>query len=116
MGKWTHLLVASSVVATSQLRAATIDWINPSAGVFQNGANWNGGIAPGANDVAQFGLVTPIDITLNGAVFNLQLIVRSGADVTWHGAPFNYVASSSDVIGVVIGDTASPTPARFQVD
>jgi hypothetical protein len=114
------LLIASTFAAIhlahpALVRSDTIDWINPAGGTFQVGSNWSGGAVPGSTDTARFALSSPVDITFSGAVTNDRLIVAAGADVTFHTSSFNYVVNSAASPGVVIGDVASPTPARLDL-
>jgi T5SS/PEP-CTERM-associated repeat protein len=67
------LLVAGILLASSDgaLHAAVVEWNNPAGGTFSDGANWQGGKAPGPDDTPFFGSDSPAiqfdsDVTTNG--------------------------------------------------
>ncbi|TVQ65147.1 MAG: hypothetical protein EA379_00360 [Phycisphaerales bacterium] len=61
--------------------AAELQWVHPGAGVFQVGANWQGGVAPGSPDTALFAQPMTHSVTLQANAVNNAMRARSG-DVT----------------------------------
>lgn len=61
---------------------AQIDWSNPAGGNFLTGANWAGGITPGATDNVRVLIATSSEITLGGTwTINQFLFDNAGASM-----------------------------------
>jgi hypothetical protein len=106
---YSHLALADSLV----------EWNNIKGGDFADGANWIGGVAPGANDTAVFGwnpaLNTGSRITIN--MPGSTGVNTSGLDVQGGQYAFNgsYTASSSIVVGDTIQSTGLPGTATLNI-
>jgi hypothetical protein len=104
-------LSAAVASVTSSAFAATRDWIQPAGGAFSDGANWSGGVAPGANDFAQFLIGGSYTVTFAASATNANFLfgTSSGA-VTFEGsgAPTYHLTNTATINGgsLTLGTTA----------
>ena len=126
----TLLLV--STLPSTHIHAATIEWINPLGGAFENGSNWNSGTPPGPGDSttvpptpaddARFNLDQTYTVTFpvvpdddpgtpedESMLLDNNLATVNFGDVTFDLNSQIYNLNSNLIIGDVLGDNAMLT-------
>lgn len=111
-GMFAGLVIAMAIMAVSSGAATTHYWINMLGGTFFNGANWNTGLAPVANDITYFtnNMTCQVDIAgnvqLGGVNYN-----TTGGTIT------NNITGllNAGVTTIYIGGTAGTTARVVQV-
>ncbi|HMP75092.1 MAG TPA: autotransporter-associated beta strand repeat-containing protein [Kiritimatiellia bacterium] len=73
--------VAASLLGTGATFAAILSWTNDAGGLFSDGANWAGGVAPGLEDQAVFTNGGTYTVTLDQSVTNERAWFNSTSGV-----------------------------------
>ncbi len=110
--------VAAAVAAAvcSIASGADVRWINPAGGSWQDGANWESGLAPASISVAVFDLDATYTVEVGVQTFMTEMDVRAG-DVTLDLAGSMLRANGpvfSPALITVGGDQASPPALRIE--
>ncbi|HVY39162.1 MAG TPA: LamG domain-containing protein [Polyangia bacterium] len=121
--RWGFALAAWLVAASpGAAHAASIIWSGAAGGVWSNGANWVGGVAPGTSDTATFSsgslacsITSAVTVAAISISVNVTITVSSGVTVTTSG---NFTQSSGTFNGndgaITIGGSFNLSGGTFK--
>ena len=116
-GRARFAILAASVAAITSVpmssRAADIFWSKSTGGTFATGSNWQGSVAPGTGDVAQFGTTASgtgpaYTVTFGADATTLGAAVRRD-NATWSLGAHTYTLSGTSTSPLLVGSVAGAT-------
>ena len=102
-----HVMTAgisdTAAVTVAPVGGSVIEWIASAGGNWQNGANWSGGIAPAAGDIAVIGAAGTYTVTLNGDVTVEALVLGNESGTQTLDTQLNQLTTTTGgLMGLVI--------------